>query len=113
MNNKEIIVGKGLDVLVSQTKPEIVNKAKEIAENVVVKTKEQKELEFVSKMEAVFCEIMVLEEDIKQLKEDAKEVDLDPVLIAQVAKARANGKLQKMEEKLNSTLKLIDRVVGS
>lgn len=51
------------------------------------------EADFVKKMESLYCEIAVLNEDIKQLKEDAKKSGYKQSKLAKIAKLRADCKV--------------------
>lgn len=64
--------------------------------------------EAVNKMVNILVQIESLNEDLKQVKEDAKEAGLNaPVLIA-VAKATVAGKVEELADKSESTLKVIE-----
>lgn len=66
------------------------------------------DLDYVKKMASVFTEIEMLEDDIKAIKEEAKEKGYDPTLLAQVAKASVKLKLDVLKDKSINLIKLIE-----
>ena len=66
--------------------------------------------ELFDKLVPIFREILVLEEDTKSLKEDAKESDLDFAAVASLAKAQAKRKLSSVIEKAEYTIKLAEEL---
>lgn len=66
--------------------------------------------ELFDKLVPIFREILVLEEDTKALKEDAKEAELDFAAIASLAKAQARRKLDRVIDKAEYTIKLAEEL---
>lgn len=66
--------------------------------------------ELFDKLVPIFREILVLEEDTKALKEDAKEAELDFSSIASLAKAQARRKLDRVIDKAEYTIKLAEEL---
>lgn len=66
--------------------------------------------ELFAKLLPIYQEILVLEDDIKVLKEDTKETDIDFTGVAALAKAKAKQKLADVESKAQATLSLIDEL---
>ena len=66
--------------------------------------------ELFNKLLPIYQDIATLEDDAKALKEDADESDLDFAGIAALAKAKARSKLDKVSEKAQATLDLIDEL---
>ena len=62
--------------------------------------------ELFDKLVPIFREILVLEDDIKTLRDDAKESELDFPAIAALAKAQARRKFSSVVEKAEYTIKL-------
>ena len=65
------------------------------------------EKELFSKLQAVYAEMLTLEDDAKSLKESGKEAELDVALISSLAKAAAKGKLGEVLEKSEATIEMI------
>lgn len=51
------------------------------------------ELEYIKRMEAVFCEIESLNQDIEQIKADAKKSGYNQTQLSKIAKLRAKCKI--------------------
>lgn len=51
------------------------------------------EKEFIGRMEAVICESIVLSEDLKAIKAEAKEQGYNATKLAKIAKLRAEAKV--------------------
>ena len=66
------------------------------------------ESEYVKQMEAIFSEINVLMEDIKQLKSDAKDEGFKPTKLAKIAKLRAECKTGKYVQEVQEILNTIE-----
>lgn len=66
--------------------------------------------ELFNKLLPIYQEIATLEDDAKSLKEDADESDLDFAGIAALAKAKARSKLDRVSEKAQATLDLIEEL---
>lgn len=63
---------------------------------------------FIDKMVTIFSEINLLSEDLKPIKDEAKEQGFDPAELATIAKAKADDKLGKLRSKLEKTLDTMD-----
>ena len=70
------------------------------------KTKAQ----FVEMLQREFNEVLLINENIKQLKEDAKEAGYDAALLAKVAKSLAESKVQDILEKNQEFADMVDEV---
>ena len=66
--------------------------------------------ELFAKLLPIYQEILVLEDDIKVLKEDTKETAIDFAGVASLAKAKAKQKLGDVESKAQATLDLIEEL---
>lgn len=85
------------------------NQVQEINTNEVQKkTKAQ----FVEMLQREFTEIMTITENVKQLKEDAKEAGYDAALLAKVAKSLAESKVQDILEKNQEFSDMVEEVQG-
>ena len=72
------------------------------------KTKAQ----FVEMLQREFTEIMTITDNVKQLKEDAKEAGYDAALLAKVAKSLAESKVQDILEKNQEFAEMVEEVQG-
>lgn len=72
------------------------------------KTKAQ----FVEMLQREFTEIMTITENVKQLKEDAKEAGYDAALLAKVAKSLAESKVEDILSKNQEFADMVDEVQG-
>lgn len=72
------------------------------------KTKAQ----FVEMLQREFTEIMTITDNVKQLKEDAKEAGYDAALLAKVAKSLAESKVQDILEKNQEFSDMVEEVQG-
>ena len=87
----------------------MTNQVEEInANEVQKKTKAQ----FVEMLQREFTEIMTITENVKQLKEDAKEAGYDAALLAKVAKSLAESKVQDILEKNQEFSDMVEEVQG-
>ncbi|HNU61919.1 MAG TPA: hypothetical protein PKL04_06950 [Methanofastidiosum sp.] len=66
--------------------------------------------EYFDRLVSLYSEINLLNEDIKEIKGNIKDMDLDATLIAKVAKAQADSKVQDLEESSKALLSLIAEV---
>lgn len=66
------------------------------------------EIDYIRKLEAVFCEINVLNEDVKQLKSDAKEAGYKATKLAKIAKLKAEAKIGEFVEEMNDLLNFVE-----
>lgn len=78
------------------------------ANEVQKKTKAQ----FVEMLQREFTEIMTITENVKQLKEDAKEAGYDAALLAKVAKSLAESKLEDILSKNQEFADMVEEVQG-
>lgn len=62
---------------------------------------------------ALYSEIEMINENIKDSKAKLKDMELDAALIAKVAKAQAQTKVQDLEETSKALLSLISEVTTS
>ena len=87
----------------------MTNQVQEInANEVQKKTKAQ----FVEMLQREFTEIMTITENVKQLKEDAKEAGYDAALLARVAKSLAESKVEDILSKNQEFADMIEEVQG-
>jgi hypothetical protein len=66
--------------------------------------------ELFTKLLSIYQEILLLEDDIKIIKEDTKESNLDFSGVASLAKAKAKQKFEEVGSKAQATLDLIDEL---
>ena len=93
----------------NQTNQVIEINANEVNPNAAPKkTKAQ----FVEMLQREFTEIMTITENVKQLKEDAKEAGYDAALLAKVAKSLAESKVQDILEKNQEFAEMVEEVQG-
>ena len=78
------------------------------ANEVQKKTKAQ----FVEMLQREFTEILTITENVKQLKEDAKESGYDAALLAKVAKSLAESKLEDILSKNREFADMVEEVQG-
>lgn len=76
------------------------------ANEVQKKTKAQ----FVEMLQREFTEILTITENIKELKEDAKEAGYDAALLAKVAKSLAESKVDDILSKNQEFADMVDEV---
>ena len=87
----------------------MTNQVQEInANEVQKKTKAQ----FVEMLQREFTEIMTITENVKQLKEDAKEAGYDAALLAKVAKSLAESKVEDILSKNQEFADMVEEVQG-
>lgn len=85
------------------------NQVQEInANEVQKKTKAQ----FVEMLQREFNEVLLINENIKQLKEDAKGAGYDAALLAKVAKSLAESKLEDILSKNQEFADMVEEVQG-
>ena len=68
--------------------------------------------DFVEMLQREFTEIMTITENVKQLKEDAKEAGYDAALLAKVAKSLAESKVEDILSKNQEFADMIEEVQG-
>ena len=90
------------------------NQVIEINANEVNPNEAQKKTkaQFVEMLQREFTEIMTITENVKQLKEDAKEAGYDAALLARVAKSLAESKVEDILSKNQEFADMIDEVQG-
>lgn len=64
--------------------------------------------ETIAKLVKLFTEQQSLNEDIKQVKDDAKSSGLDPAILSNVAKAIVNNEVDKLLAKSESTIEAVN-----
>lgn len=64
--------------------------------------------EAIAKLVRLYTEEQSLSEDIKSVKDEAKESGLDPSILSAVAKAIVKNKVEDLIAKSNEVLKAID-----
>jgi uncharacterized protein (UPF0335 family) len=64
--------------------------------------------EAIAKLVRLYTEEQSLSEDIKAVKDEAKESGLDPAILSAVAKAIVKNKVDDLIAKSNEVLKAID-----
>lgn len=77
-------------------------------ENTEVKKKTK--TEFVEALKREFYELQSISDNIKQLKDDAKDAGYDSVLLAKVAKALSEAKADEILDKNEAFANLVDEV---
>lgn len=78
------------------------------ANEIPKKTKAQ----FVEMLQREFTEILTITENVKQLKEDAKESGYDASLLAKVAKSLAESKVEDILSKNQEFADMVEEVQG-
>ena len=78
------------------------------ANEIPKKTKAQ----FVEMLQREFTEILTITENIKELKEDAKEAGYDAALLARVAKSLAESKVEDILSKNQEFADMVEEVQG-
>lgn len=87
----------------------MTNQVQEINANEVPK---KTKAEFVEMLQREFTEILTITENIKELKEDAKEVGYDAALLARVAKSLAESKVEDILSKNQEFADMVEEVQG-
>ena len=64
--------------------------------------------EAIAKLIKQYIQIQSIEEEIKDIKTEIKESGLNPSVIANVAKAMANGKADELKQKSEEVLNTIE-----
>ena len=64
----------------------------------------------IDKLIPIYTEIETLTEDAKEILKDAKEAGLDSAMIAKVAKAKVNSKLEELLTKSEEMIILINDI---
>ena len=68
--------------------------------------------QYFEQLVGFYQEIEMINENIKDVKGSLKEMDLDATLIAKIAKAQAQSKVQDLEESSKALLSLISEVTS-
>lgn len=68
--------------------------------------------QYFEQLVGFYQEIEMINENIKDVKGSLKDMDLDATLIAKVAKAQAQSKVQDLEETSKALLGLISEVTS-
>ena len=66
----------------------------------------------VAKLVRLFMEQQSLDEQIKEIKDEAKESGLNPAILTTVAKSIVNGKVSELKEKSEEVLETISDARG-
>lgn len=74
--------------------------------NVAKKT----DVQFIEQLKNIYREIATLDEDLKAIKEDAKDAGYNPALLSKVAKALSDYKADEIIEKNQLFEKLVEKV---
>lgn len=64
--------------------------------------------EVIAKLVRLYTEEESIAEQVKEIKNEAKESGLDPAILSAVAKAVVKNKVDDLKEKSNATLAAID-----
>lgn len=75
-----------------------------------VDTPKLTEAQVVDKFKALFNEIYDLEQDLKEVSEEAKDAGLDAAGLKEISKAIVYNKISTLEQKFKDRLELIERV---
>lgn len=65
----------------------------------------------VAKLVRLFMEQQSLDEQIKEIKNEAKESGLNPAILTVVAKSIVNGKVSELKEKSEEIIETLEGVV--
>lgn len=68
--------------------------------------------QYFEQLVGFYQEIEMINENIKDVKDSLKDMDLDATLIAKIAKAQAQSKVQDLEETSKALLSLISEVTS-
>lgn len=64
--------------------------------------------EIIAKLVRQYIQIQSIEEEVKEIKAEAKALGINPSIVSQVAKAIANNKVEELKEKSEQTMELIE-----
>ena len=87
---------------------ELQDQSNAAVNSVPPKTRKQ----FIDEMVYIYGELDAVNETLKELKSQAKELGYNPALMMLVAKALAQGKETELQEKTSDTLEILDEVLG-
>ena len=66
--------------------------------------------DLVQEMVSIFIQQDALNEQLKEIKAEAKELEFDPAVLSKVAKSIADGKVNELAEKSEVILETIEEV---
>lgn len=64
--------------------------------------------DYIAKLTRILMEVQSLDEQIKEIKDDAKAAGLNPSILVAVAKAIVNNKVEDLKEKSEELLDAIN-----
>ena len=64
--------------------------------------------EIIAKLVRQYIQIQSIEEEVKEIKAEAKTLGINPSIVSQVAKAIANNKVDELKQKSEETMELIE-----
>lgn len=64
--------------------------------------------EIIAKLVRQYIQIQSIEEEVKEIKAEAKALGINPSIVSQVAKAIANNKVDELKQKSEETMELIE-----
>lgn len=63
--------------------------------------------EIIAKLVKQYIQIQSIEEEVKEIKAEAKALGINPSIVSQVAKAIANNKVEELKQKSEETMEAI------
>lgn len=63
--------------------------------------------EIIAKLVRQYIQIQSIEEEVKEIKAEAKALGINPSIVSQVAKAIANNKVEELKQKSEETMEAI------
>ena len=63
--------------------------------------------EIIAKLVRQYIQIQSIEEEVKEIKTEAKALGINPSIVSQVAKAIANNKVEELKQKSEETMEAI------
>lgn len=87
---------------------ELQDQVNDAINSVSPKTRKQ----FIDEMVYICGELDAVNETLKELKSQAKELGYNPALMMLVAKAISQDKSEELQDKTNDTLEILDEVLG-
>ena len=64
--------------------------------------------EIIAKLVRQYIQIQSIEEEVKEIKAEAKALGINPSIVSQVAKAIANNKVDELKDKSEQTMEAIN-----
>jgi len=64
--------------------------------------------EIIAKLVRQYIQIQSIEEEVKEIKAEAKALGINPSIVSQVAKAIANNKVDELKQKSEETMEAIE-----